>query len=431
MRSRKHSLQAPKTAPADKAHINHTVRLNVNYKGRRVGQILEAEGTHYFEYDVQFIRTPLPLSPLRLPVQRGVTTHRDERFAGLPGLLYDSLPDGFGLSVIREHFRGKGAPQPSPLEILAYLGDRTMGALTYEPPSGDHEQQQAVDLVNAAQSARHIVELAHGQTLDPALLQAGGTAGGVQPKILASISADGTILTGADQVPDGMTPWIIKLNTEGGKPTAYAPLEHAYFQMAKDCGIRVPDTQLLTDANGVRHFAIQRFDRRPDAPNQRVHIHSYAALAGVDYQSLDGSYEHLLQTTHTLTRSHKELHEQVRRMIFNVLSHNHDDHAKNFAFQMDDDGTWQLSPAYDLTLSVNRTKGNWLSINGKRGGIGTEDIYQLADDYRIPHREIDERIDTTKAVLSRWTDYAEASEVSKPLTQAASQQLAETMRPFA
>lgn len=406
------------------------MRLNVNYKGKRVGQILEAQGKHYFEYDVQFIHSALPLSPMQLPVERGVTVHEDERFAGLPGLLYDSLPDGFGLSVIREHFRDKGAPQPSPLEILAYLGERTMGALTYSPPAGDEHQQQAIDLVSAAQSARQIIELAHGQTLDPALIQAGGTAGGVQPKILASIASDGTILTGAGQVPAGMTPWIIKLNTDGTKPSAYAPLEYAYFQMAKDCGIQVPDTRLLTDAQGVRHFAIKRFDRATEAPNERIHIHSYAALAGIDYQSLSGSYEHLLQTTYELTRSYKELRQQLLRAIFNVLSHNHDDHAKNFAYQMDDRGIWKLSPAYDLTLSENSTKGNWLTLNGKRRDISTRDFHTVAANYSISAKEIDEWFDRIKTVVNRWEHYAHEAGVSKPLTDEASRYLKETARNF-
>lgn len=406
------------------------MRLNVNYRGQRVGQILEAQGKHYFEYDVEFIHAPLPLSPLQLPVKRGVTVYENERFAGLPGLLYDSLPDGFGLSVIREHFREKGAPQPSPLEILAYLGERTMGALTYTPPTGDESQQQAIDLVNAAISARHIIELEHGQTLDPVLIQAGGTAGGVQPKILASIADDDTIITGASQVPAGMTPWIIKLNTDGTKPSAYAPLEYAYSQMAKDSGIHVPDTQLLTDKNGVRHFAIKRFDRKTKAPNQRIHTHSYAAVAGVDYQSLSGSYEHLLQTTYALTRSYKELSQQLLRSIFNVLSHNHDDHAKNFAFQMDDKGIWKLSPAYDLSLSENHTKGNWLTLNGKRRGIGPQDIYTLAADYRISSKEVDEWIHTVKTVVSNWKDYAHQAGVSQPLTDEADRYLKESIRTF-
>lgn len=403
------------------------MRLNVNYKGKRVGQLLATGGKHYFEYDVRFIRLALPLSPLQLPVKRGVTVHDDACFAGLPGLIYDSLPDGFGLSVVREHFREKGAPPPSPLEILAYLGERTMGALTYAPPAGDYAQQQAINLVDAAQSARSIVEMEHGHTLDSALIQAGGTAGGVQPKILASIANDGTILTGADQVPPGMSPWIIKLNTDGKKPSAYAPLEHAYFQMAHDCGIHVPETRLLTDTNGVRHFAVKRFDRVAAAPNERIHTHSYAALAGVDYRSLSGSYEHLLQTTHALTRSYKELRQQMLRALFNVLAHNHDDHAKNFAFQMDDHGTWTLSPAYDLTMSVNHTKGNWLSLNGKRRAIGAQDFYALFENYRIPRKDVDEWIETVKSVVSRWEDYASESGVSPQLTNAVSRNLQTTI----
>lgn len=406
------------------------MRLNVNYKGQRVGQVLEAEGVHYFEYDVRFIRDPRPLSPLHLPVQPEVTMHSNATFAGLPGLLYDSLPDGFGMSVIREHFRNKGAPLPSPLEILSYLGERTMGALTYSPPEGDEEQQQSINLVQAARSARAIIEMEHGTELDPALIQAGGTAGGVQPKILASIAADGTIITGADEVPSGMLPWIIKLNTDGNQPAAYAPLEHAYFAMARDCGIQVPNTQLLTDANGVRHFAIQRFDRMAANPNERIHTHSYAALAEVDYQSLSGSYEHLIATTYELTRSYKELKQQLLRAIFNVVSHNHDDHAKNFSFQMNDAGTWQLSPAYDLSMSVNRTKGNWLTLNGKRSNFTAKDFYALVDDYGIARSDVDQSIATVKATVSNWQQYAKHSGVSEPLTAEVQRYLTTTLSGF-
>ncbi len=406
------------------------MRLNVHYKDQRIGQILEANGVHYFEYDVRFIHTPLPLSPLQLSVKRGVTIHNNETFAGLPGLVYDSLPDGFGLSVIREHFREQGASMPSPLEILSYLGERTMGALTYSPPAGDSQQQRSVDLVNAAQSARNLIEMEHGQTLDPALIQAGGTAGGVQPKILASIANDGTIITGANEVPRGMTPWIIKLNTDGKKPSAYAPLEYAYFKMAKDCGINVPETALITDKKGVKHFAIKRFDRDEDDPNERIHTHTYAALAGVDYQSLSGSYEDLLQTTYELTRSYKELHEQLLRAVFNVLSHNHDDHAKNFSFQMDDSGTWKLSPAYDLSMSVNRTKGNWLTLNGKRRNLSANDFYTLVEGYRISSSFVDEMITKVKEVVSNWETYATASGVSKTLTKEVGRYLTETRNDF-
>ena len=406
------------------------MRLNVNYNGQRIGQVLEKNGIHYFEYDIFFIQAPLPLSPLQLPVERGVTIHDDARLAALPGLIYDSLPDGFGLSVIREHFREKGIYPASPLQILSYLGDRTMGALTYTPPDGDGEQQQSIDLVNAALSARQLVELDHGSELDPALIQAGGTAGGVQPKVLASITQDGQIITGADRVPTGMTPWIIKLNTDGTQASAYAPLEYAYFQMARDCGITVPETRLLIDRLGVKHFAIKRFDRAESDPNLRIHTHSYAAIAGIDYQSLSGSYEHLFQTTHQLTRSYQALRQQLLRCIFNVLSHNHDDHAKNFAFQMDASGTWGLSPAYDLTMAVNRVKGNWLTVNGRRRGIRAGDFYALIDDYRIAHSEVDAMIAKVKAVVSSWEHYASEAGVSEALQKEVNRQLADTLAVF-
>ena len=399
------------------------MRLNVAYQGHRIGQILDVKGTHYFEYDVLFMRQPLPLSPLNLPVQRGVTEHRDGTFAGLPGLIYDSLPDGFGQSVIRQHFRDKGMPSPSPLQILSYLGDRTMGALTYSPPDGDATQAAEVDLVSAALSARKLVEHEHGPALDPALIQAGGTAGGMQPKILASINDQGNIVTGADAIPEGYTPWLIKLNTEGRSENAYAPLEHAYFEMARDCGIQVPQTRLLVDREGVRHFAIRRFDRDASAPNQRIHTHTYAAVAGVDYQALNGSYDHLFETTMDLTRNVVCLREQVLRAVFNVLTHNCDDHAKNFSFQMSDRGDWTLSPAYDLSMAQNQTQGNWLSVNDKRTGITAADFAQSVEHLSISSSEIDAMFQAVSAVTSRWPEYAQASGVGAGLSKAVTTEL--------
>ncbi|TVP75577.1 MAG: hypothetical protein EA353_13580 [Puniceicoccaceae bacterium] len=405
------------------------MRLNVHYGDRRVGQIMEQDGVHYFQYDVRFIREPLPLSPLELPVLPGVTRHERRMFAGLPGLIYDSLPDGFGQSVIREHFRIKGASTPSPLQVLSYLGNRTMGALTYEPADGGDEQQQSIDLVSAALSARKLVEMEHGSRLDAALIQAGGTAGGMQPKILASISAEGTIITGADEIPAGMSPWIIKLNTEGSSQSAYSPLEYAYFQMAHDCGIEVPETKLLTDKNGVKHFAIKRFDRDARNPNLRIHTHTYAAIAGVDYQSLSGSYDHLLETTYALTRNYKALKEQVLRAIFNVLSHNHDDHAKNFSFQMDGNGNWSLSPAYDLSMSINQTKGNWLSLNGSRTAT-LQDFYAILRPYRISERFVNDSIARVKSVVTGWPEYAIKAGVSPALIDEVDRRLVSIAKRF-
>ncbi len=393
------------------------MRLNVNYNGQRIGQILSKNGISYFEFDIRFIHSALPLSPLNLPVRRGVTIHEKKFLAGLPGLIYDSLPDGFGLSVIRDHFKSKAQPNPAPLQVLSYLGNRTMGALTYSPPDGDEAQQRSIDLVSAARSARHLIELEHGTTLDPALIQAGGTAGGVQPKILASISKDGAIITGADAVPEGMTPWIIKLNTKNQKESAYAPLEYAYSQMAKDCGITVPKTNLLVDKNGIPHFAIKRFDRDQTNPNVRIHTHTYAGLAEVDYQSLSGSYEHLFETTYALTRSYKELNQLLLRCIFNVLAHNHDDHSKNFSFQMDASGQWKLAPAYDLTISTNNLGGNWLTLNNKRRDFSNSDLYSLVEAYRIPESRVRDAVETVLAVVQKWNDYAAKCGVSSALSR--------------
>ncbi|MEM1221616.1 MAG: HipA N-terminal domain-containing protein, partial [Verrucomicrobiota bacterium] len=236
------------------------MRLDVLYQDQRIGQLLGKEGRHYFEYDREFIADPKPLSPQHLPVQKGVFEHRDGKFLGLPGLFYDSLPDHFGMEVVRKHFREKGNHSPTPLQILSYLGDRTIGALSYAPAEGGREQEMEVDLVKAALSARQLIEHKHGATLDPALLASGATAGGAMPKILIAMNAAGDqIISGSKETPPDMEPWLLKLDTKGSTDTSKCRLEYAYFQIAKECGIQVPDTKLVKDHNGVDHFAIRRF----------------------------------------------------------------------------------------------------------------------------------------------------------------------------
>ncbi len=391
-------------------------RLNVMLGSRHVGELLAQDGAHYFSYSEDFLQDPLPLSPYELPAAPGTTHHTKGYFATLPGLVYDSLPDRFGMSVLRAAFRAQDIPSPSPLQMLSYLGERTMGALSYEPCKEDLDAQQAIDLVSTARSAKEILAYEHGENLDPAIMRAGGTAGGATPKLLAAISADnGKIITGASEIPSGMQAWLIKLNTAEQQAAALAQLEHAYFQMARTAGIRVPNTQLLSDANDVQHFAIERFDRDLKNPNQRIHIHSYAAMAGLDFSAPDCDYEDLLRLTKHLTRNFEDVSEQFRRMLFNLLACNRDDHAKNFSFQMDASGHWSLTPAYDLLYTDNELGGNWMLLSGKRSNICYDDLLKLAELMGISKRRFDEMLSEVQDALAQWQDIAKQSGVGTGL----------------
>ena len=393
-------------------------RARVYYEERRVGELLAQDGIHYFSYDPDWLKAPLPLSPYQLPANPGVSSHRDGHFLTLPSLCHDSLPDRFGMMVLKKNLSEKGVHDPSPLQMLTCLGDRTMGALRYEPAEVASDTPGPVDLVKATRSARQLMQHAHGPELDPALLQAGGTAGGMMPKILASLSPDGdSISTGTHQIPAGWESWLIKLNTRDKKEAALIELEHAYFAMARESGLTVPETRLIYDENGLVHFAIKRFDRDAADPNQRIHIQTYAALAGINYQEPTSDYEDLLRLTKHLTRNHEDVREQFRRMLFNVLAYNRDDHAKNFSFRMNEKGEWSLTPAYDLLYTDNDLGGNWMTVRGKRNQLKLDDFLQLAELMGIGSRQFHEMRQKMEDALRQWPSFAKASGLGPGLTK--------------
>ena len=400
-------------------------RIKVKYGKHLVGELLARDGVHYFSYDREFLRNPLPLSPYDLPPIQGVTEHRNGYFFTLPGLCYDSHPDRFGMAVMRRRFLNKGVHSPTPLQMLGSLGNRTMGALTYEPCDERAEDQTSVDLVEAALSAGSVLVHEHGRKLDPAIATAGGTAGGATPKLLAAISPDGSrIITGSDKIPEGMEAWLVKLNTADKKDASLIQLEHAYFSMAEAAGLKVPATRLLIDQAGAPHFAIRRFDRDLTDPNRRIHIQTYAAIAGIDFREPTSDYENLLRLTKDLTRNHEEVVEQFRRMVFNVLACNRDDHAKNFSFCMNESGEWSLSPAYDLLYTDNDLGGNWMMVQGKRSGVTMDEFQRLARLMGLSRHELGLIMDQTRDALSQWKKFARNSGVGPGLSMVVNGMLA-------
>ena len=213
-------------------------RLNVLMGDHLVGQLLAQGGTHYFSFSEDFLAAPLPLSPYQLPAVAGTSEHRNGHFLTLPGLIYDSLPDRFGMSVLRKNFQDRGILNPTPLQMLSYLGNRTMGALSYSPSEDEPGAQEMIDLVNAARSAKSLMQMEHADVLDPAIVKAGGTAGGATPKLLAAISTDRSrIITGPSMIPAEMEAWLIKLNTSDTKTSSICQLEQTYFELVPPGGV--------------------------------------------------------------------------------------------------------------------------------------------------------------------------------------------------
>lgn len=375
---------------------------------RRVGRLAEvgprpAERKVIFEFDPDFLRHPLPLSPFKLPPQPGIIEHRDRAFGPLFGLFDDSLPDGWGLLLMDRFFEQLGTPleEVSALDRLAYLGTRTMGALTYHPPSDPADSTPPrLDLDTMAQASREVLRGTAKEVL-PELLRAGGSPAGARPKVLVGVRGD-EILSGEDDLPAGFSHWIVKLRAREDPADAGA-VELAYSLMAKDAGLSMPSARLFETDRAERFFGVERFDRRG---NHRFHVHTFGNLIHADFRVPSCDYGQLLEVTRVLTKSHRDVLECYRRMVFNVLCHNRDDHVKNFAFRMTDAGEWALAPAYDLVLAPGPGGEHTMTVAGEGRAPARDDLLRLSAPAGISNREAESILDEVATAAARWRSHA-------------------------
>ena len=407
--------------------------------GKTVGAIAwdPREGFANFEYANQIDPEKLPIAPIKMPAKQiyGFPELRDSAtFRGLPGMLADSLPDRYGNDLINIWLAQNGRPENSlnPVELLCFIGKRGMGAMEFEPtispvvPSASLEltqlilyTQQLLDnkkqlLLNTEVGLRDVM-------ID--VLKMGTSAGGARPKaIIAYNEKTGDIRSG-QMLPDkGYEHWLIKFDgvrdTQFWATYGYGRVEIAYYKMAIDFGIQMMESRLVEEGNRA-HFMTKRFDRVNG--DLKVHVQTLCALQHYDCNKITSySYEQLFQTMRTLRLTYAEAEQMYRRMVFNVLSRNCDDHTKNFAFMMATDGVWKLAPAYDVCHSY-RPGSDWvsqhsLSINGKRIDFNKEDLLKFAEQHSIRHapRIIEEGL----AMVNNWMKYAKEFNVSDDLAKA-------------
>jgi len=378
-----------------------------------VGTLAEDRGQVFFEYTPAFLDTGLSLSPFRLPFEPGLFVHKDLDFGFLPGLFDDSLPDGWGLLLMDRHFRslGKVLAEISPLDRLSWLGTRTMGALTYHPPADLTASDAGVfDLHELGRHARQVLAGSVREVL-PALVRAGGSPGGARPKVLVGFDPSaGTVVSGEDDLEPPFEHWIVKFSTETDDEDAGA-VEYAYSLMAMVAGIDMPPTRLFETREGDRHFGIRRFDRSGSgsrAPvNRRHHVHTFGNLIQSDFRIPSADYADLLKTTSLLTRNHQEVLQAFRRMVFNVLAHNRDDHVKNFAFMLDDvSGDWRLTPAYDLMFTHGPGGEHTMTVAGEGRRPGRSHLLGLAELAGLSNREAAGIIEEVATAVERWHHHA-------------------------
>lgn len=378
-----------------------------------------------FEYDSSFVWRGLEPSPLMMPVREGrIYSFGDldkETFKGLPGMLADSLPDTYGRALFDKWLALTGRTSSNPIETLCFLGKRCMGALEFEPAMDityDKNAKFEIDsLVNVAsealsQKSSFGVNLNDDKkTAIAEILRLGTSAGGQRAKaIIAYNKTTGEVRSGQVSAPAGFDYYLIKLDgvsaTAGFKETGnHGRLEYSFYKLAKACGIEMTECSLIEE-NGRAHFLTKRFDRQN---GNKIHMQTLCGIAHFDYRlHCAYSYEQALNVMRALRLPYSEAQEMFRRMVFNVVVRNQDDHTKNISFLMNESGKWRLSPAYDMGYAYN-PNGRWtathqMSINGKYDEITREDLLAFAQQNNI--KEAADIIDDTCEVVSHWPEIA-------------------------
>jgi serine/threonine-protein kinase HipA len=403
-----------------------------------IGAVAIEDGARFatFEYEPAFASGGIEVAPLTMPLSEGRLFHfrglAPESFSGLPGLLADSLPDRYGNALIDAWLARQGRSPGSfdAVERLCYVGRRGMGALEYEPSLGPSPtRSRQVDVGALAELAASI--LSHRGALSTALgedgaleeiLRVGSSAGGARAKALVALNPDsGEIRSGQIDVEPGFGHWMLKFDgvsdssREIGVPDGYGAVELAYARMAVAAGIEMSECRLLEE-NGRRHFMTRRFDRLDGG--SKLHMQSLGAMAHLDFNQVGAnSYEQALMTVRRLGLPMATIEEQFRRMAFNVVARNQDDHVKNIAFLMDREGRWRLSPAFDVTYAFNPT-GAWtsrhqMSLNGKRDDFTVEDFRQVGRTVSMKRGRAERLLAEVQDTVRAWPEHASAAGVDE------------------
>ncbi len=384
--------------------------LSVFYEDSLVGKLALKDRRIWFQYDAAFLRKGVELSPLKLPLRPEVIPCNDRVFDGLFGLFNDSLPDGWGRLLLDRHVRNLGIPPENltVLDRLAYVGERGIGALIYKPDhQHDHFVSEHLNLDRLAAESQAVLA-GESQAVIEELMALGGSPAGARPKILASLNKNKThIIHGTDNISDDYEHWIIKFGSNLD-PKDNGAIEYAYSMMARAAGINIPETHLFSTTKGTGYFGIKRFDR---LTNKRIHVHTVSGLLHADHRMPSMDYEGILKASLALTKSMPDVEAFFRLAAFNIFAKNRDDHTKNFSFLMDDDGTWHVAPAYDLTFSSGPGGEHSTTIMGE--GKNPGHLHLLALGRKMNIKKAGDIIEQVYAAISRWNEFSDIAGVSK------------------
>lgn len=407
--------------------------------GRPIGAVLleTGEETAVFQYTPEFAASGIEVSPLEMPLQEepySFPALSHETFKGLPGLLADSLPDRYGNALINVWLarHGRTAESANAVERLCYMGARGMGALEFWPargpdpsPAEDIQIAELVELAGTVLAHREDFETSLGDGEEEAglleILSVGMSAGGARAKaVIAWNEATNEVRSGQVEAPPGFEQWLLKFDGVGdesredlGSPEGYGAIEYAYARMASAAGIEMSECRLFME-DGRRHFMTRRFDR-PGA-GAKLHMQSLGGLRHFDFNQAGAySYEQAMITLRELGLSMDAVEQQFRRMAFNLVARNQDDHVKNIAYLMDRGGNWRLAPAFDVTYAFNPnrrwTARHQMSVNGRRDDFVPDDLLSCADSVSMRRSRAREIVAEVTAAVAQWPRYAAEAEV--------------------
>jgi serine/threonine-protein kinase HipA len=421
------------------------VIAEVRLWGRTIGAVSMDEGRDYaaFQYTPEFAESGIQIAPLMLPLGTRVYEFPElprRTFQGLPGLLADSLPDRFGNALIDAWLATMGRRPDSfdSVERLCYVGTRGMGALEFHPVLGPRSRKATtIDVDALVKLASAILTEREGfkANLSSAsrkkaladILSVGTSAGGARAKaIIAWNRKTNEVRSGQITAGSGFTYWLLKFDGVAGNrdkeledPKGYGAIEYAYFHMARAAGITMTECRLLEES-GRRHFMTRRFDRTADGG--KLHMQSLGALAHFDYNQAGAySYEQAFLTIRQLDLPMSDMEEQFRRMLFNIVARNQDDHVKNIAFLMTRDGQWRLAPAFDVTYSYNPS-GTWtathqMTLNGKRDAFVMADVVAAAKVAGLKRGRAKAILDEVRDAVKQWPRFGARAKLTDDVTE--------------
>ncbi|MCF8506684.1 MAG: type II toxin-antitoxin system HipA family toxin [Caulobacter sp.] len=375
------------------------------------GRVAMDGGLAQLEWSREVLATKLPVAALYYPPEPGLQAARGRAFDGLQGFLADSLPEGWGRRLMRRRLERLGVDLAtlSPLDQLALVGRHGRGALVYEPATTPAEDVETLDLDALAAEAAAILAGEEG-TLADTLADLAGGSGGARPKVHVGFNAEGKVSVGEGELPEGFIPWLVKFRAPND-PDDIGPIEEAYADMAEAAGLVMSEHRLIPARQGPGYFATRRFDRTDGGG--RLHMVSLAGAVEAPTEPGIVSYDTFLRATQAITRRKPDVEAAFRRMVFNILASNRDDHTRQHAYLMDAGGDWRLAPAYDLTYAPGPGGEHYLDIEGEGRNPTRAHVLRLGVRHSLDAKAVAAMVEEVRAAVARWPAFGDAAGVTK------------------